>query len=344
MPYWWDDDPFERYWLEITDRDDIGGDLWAPLEHRSGGLTASYQLVPEVKVGDTVVHYDSGSRRIVGTSRAAGPPREKRITWSARGTVARRAGDRPIDRRGISVPLDDFAALERPLDLDRIRGRGRDLMAVRATLRHRYGKRTALYYPWVPYGATGPIRTMQSYLCKLPREVLPHLPELGLGHGPADMEELVGELFKEWAVRPSSARRGRGQGFSADPEVNAAIEAYAMDKATTYYGTSWHINDVHANSSYDLKCTKLGMEKHVEVKGTRSDGMQVLLTPNEVTHAREYPDVALFIVYGVEVDRTEDGEVVVSGGAVRKLDPWIIDDGAAVPVGYKYEVPLTPGA
>ena len=30
MADWWDGIPDERYWCEVTDRDDIGANLWCP--------------------------------------------------------------------------------------------------------------------------------------------------------------------------------------------------------------------------------------------------------------------------------------------------------------------------
>ena len=38
-----------------------------------------------------------------------------------------------------------------------------------------------------------------------------------------------------------------------------------------------------ATESYDLICRRGDEVKHVEVKGTTTDGAEVILTPNEVT-------------------------------------------------------------
>lgn len=107
MAYWWSDDPGERYWIEVTRRPDIGGDLVAPRLGRGGGFTASYRLVPEVAVGDVVVHYDSAQEAIVGASRVVGSAYPKAIYWAARGTSARRAGVRPSWLPGVAVPWNN---------------------------------------------------------------------------------------------------------------------------------------------------------------------------------------------------------------------------------------------
>jgi hypothetical protein len=63
------------------------------------------------------------------------------------------------------------------------------------------------------------------------------------------------------------------------------------------------------------------------VKVTNTDGIEVILTPNEVRHAREYPSTALFILSNIDLDRADDGIVTVAGGNLHLFDPWPIDDG-----------------
>lgn len=45
---WWDDAPEQVYWLEITQRSDIGADLAAPQFNYRGDEYWSYALVREV--------------------------------------------------------------------------------------------------------------------------------------------------------------------------------------------------------------------------------------------------------------------------------------------------------
>jgi hypothetical protein len=80
----------------------------------------------------------------------------------------------------------------------------------------------------------------------------------------------------------------------------------------------------------------------VEVKGTTTDGVEVILTPNEVRHAREYEHTALFILSNISLERSRDGTVVASGGVRRLIDPWDIEQGALIPVGFRY-MPLVDG-
>ena len=66
----------------------------------------------------------------------------------------------------------------------------------------------------------------------------------------------------------------RGQGFNSSSKSRVAVELAAMKKAIAYYqNDGWHVDDMSSNNPYDLKCTKPnGVEIHVEVKGTTSDG------------------------------------------------------------------------
>jgi hypothetical protein len=90
---WWEGLPSERYWMEITDRDDVGSDLFAPQFDDGGRAHWSYNLVTEVRVGDVVLHWHKtlqGAPAMVGWSLVSGPPEHSEIVWQARGTFGAR--------------------------------------------------------------------------------------------------------------------------------------------------------------------------------------------------------------------------------------------------------------
>jgi hypothetical protein len=353
MAYWWDSRPNERLWIEITRRGDLGKDLRAPRLGRGGGLTASYKLVPEVAAGDVVVHYRSDLEAIVGASLAVGAARPQAIYWAARGMSARRAHVRPKWLPGVAVPLDHFQALIHPLPLQTLRHREAALMAIRADLSNGPGDGSRLYFPWVPYaGGSEPMRTWQVYLAKLPTAVLDVLPELQplvaavsqaapMPGAVADVD--VAGAFDTAAGRSTTASARRsggsgGQGFAVDQELKVAVEALAMNAATEYFSSDWDVDDVHAGESFDLLCRRSGVELHVEVKGTTTAGLDVLLTPKEVDHAGSHP-MALFVLASITATRNPGGGVSVSGGVPRVINPWHIGTGQLAPVGYKYTLP-----
>ena len=203
-----------------------------------------------------------------------------------------------------------------------------------------------IYFPWIPYQDT--LRTFQSYLVKMPREAIRLFPQLramvdqAKSQAPGLVLTSPAEQAEE-AVKDAAgkvARRGRGQGFQLDQEVKVAVEALAMNMATAFYSKTWDVEDVHGTKSYDLICRRGDEVKHVEVKGTTTDGAEVILTPNEVRHAREHPCAALFVVSDITVERAEDGTVITTEGKQHLYDPWHLDDGTLKPLGFRYQVPV----
>lgn len=83
---WWRDDPAQDYWMEITDRADLGADLHAPQVDGAGRDYWSYSLVASVRPGDVVLHWHKsllGSPGIVAYSTAAHGPLADEIVWAS---------------------------------------------------------------------------------------------------------------------------------------------------------------------------------------------------------------------------------------------------------------------
>jgi hypothetical protein len=107
-----------------------------------------------------------------------------------------------------------------------------------------------------------------------------------------------------------------------------AVELRAMCVVSgAYTDDGWVVEDVSAILPYDLRITRDGEEKHVEVKGTAGEGSAIALTANEVTHARQVPQLAvLAIVHDIEI-HDPAGSPSAVGGVRRVWDPWTLDDG-----------------
>jgi hypothetical protein len=156
------------------------------------------------------------------------------------------------------------------------------------------------------------------------------------GHESAE----ITEARREIAVR--AGKRPGGQGFAVSLEARLIVEDYAMLLAEEHYrAESWMVKNVSANQSYDLCCQRPGSpDLHVEVKGTTTDGAEILLTPNEVAHARlQYPHVALFVVSQIALAQDATGELRASGGIARRYEPWQVDVGTLKALGYSYLLP-----
>ncbi|RKR29820.1 DUF3883 domain-containing protein [Arthrobacter oryzae] len=127
-------------------------------------------------------------------------------------------------------------------------------------------------------------------------------------------------LDSETADRPGAA----GQGLQMDAEVRKAIEDAAQDRLMNYFrDRSWAVTDTRHNSPYDAVADKGTERIYLEAKGTQSRGDSVIVTRNEVNHARHHPGAC---VMGVWSDmKLVDGVVDRGAGKFRVL-PFSPDD------------------
>ena len=142
-----------------------------------------------------------------------------------------------------------------------------------------------------------------------------------------DLEELVRE-------------RGRGQGPGLSATERSLVERRAMEVAARQFERDgWIVEDVSAVSPYDLLCWhESRMPRRVEVKGAACGASAVILTRNEVLAARADPAAAtLAIVHGIMLDRSR---AKATGGILRIINPWKLDDSALSPIAHRYAVPM----
>jgi len=112
------------------------------------------------------------------------------------------------------------------------------------------------------------------------------------------------------------------QGYEQDPEIRRILERYAVERALEHYKPkTTRIEE--KGQPYDLDCyTAGGGHFRVEVKGTRTNGDAVIVTRNEVQHARKgSPRVELFILSDISLGGGP-GAYVATGGEVRILEDW----------------------
>lgn len=182
---WWASDAGERFWLEATDREDIGADLRAPLADAAGRENWRYTLFREALPGDIVFHYDGRlANAIVGWSQIAGPPQSRSLVWKARGTYARERGAVPEQLPGYSVPLSEYRRLPEPLTLEQLRAEHSNIAQLVAGLEES-GKRP-LYFPF-EISDRRAIRPMQGYAFKLPADFVMAFPQLRVAIASSDL-------------------------------------------------------------------------------------------------------------------------------------------------------------
>lgn len=137
---WWAGDPSERYWLEITDRADLGTNLWAPQLDDGGRPTWGYELVTAVRPGDMVMHWSKlGTKALVAYSHVVGMPQASTILWQSHGTYGRQHGGPTSSEPAWEAPLGGYTKLKNPVSLARIRSIEPQVRAIRAALEAVHG-------------------------------------------------------------------------------------------------------------------------------------------------------------------------------------------------------------
>jgi hypothetical protein len=132
-----------------------------------------------------------------------------------------------------------------------------------------------------------------------------------------------------------------GQGPLADPATRKVVELRAMELAAAWYqGAEYNVEDTSADRPYDLLCRRGEDEVHVEIKGTTGAGESVILTRNEVNHARRSNvRTDLFVVGHIQVIR--DGNVVQANGGevVAHVRGWVPSEEDLTPIQFEYRIP-----
>lgn len=148
----------------------------------------------------------------------------------------------------------------------------------------------------------------------------------------ADTIAAVGEVIEP--------RRGKPRRRLTAAE-SKAVEQYAVDRARAHFDAlGYTTKDVGATESYDVHATKGQHVVKVEVKGTTSDGSDIVLTANEVVlHTDSFPDNALVIVRHINLQRDEDRPTTTGGEPIVEF-PWKLDPDNLEPIAYRYRTGL----
>ena len=315
---WWDDS--QIYWIEVTDRSDLGANLLAPKVSHSGLPTPSYTLVSHVKPGDVVFHWwkqGSGEPGFVARSVASSPAVDSWIDWQARGTYGRKAGEDTEGREAWLVALEAYEELRDVVTLSDVRDGEEAVRQVRNELQDLHG--SPLYFPFA-ISEKRPIRTAQGYLFKLPAELV----------------DVLG-LDSPVPRKPDAPRRKRKP---VDAALRKAIERHAVEAALAHLDeldfTTLDVGDVE---SYDIDATAPdGQHFFVEVKGSSSDASTVNLTANEVQLTSAGKSV-LFVIDRIDWSRDSAGQIRTSGGRLRVWWTWTPAPESLLATEYRYVLP-----
>jgi hypothetical protein len=154
-----------------------------------------------------------------------------------------------------------------------------------------------------------------------------------------------GNLLRNPYVEVSSKRAAaiaqeQAAGFQSNPAIRKAVEEYAMKIAKDALEDLHYVNfnRTSAYKEYDYTCDKGGKAFFVEVKGTQTKGKTVILTKNEVEHARSNSaNSIIVIVHTVDVS-VKKTNIHVSGGTTVIKEQWQLQPEHLSPIQYAWTV------
>ena len=255
---WWTDDPTQKYWIEITDRDDIGAELRAPQLADDDKPEWGYELVRFVRPDDVVLHWRavSGHRDLIGYSRVTGPAYEATWAWQSKGTSGRARTGPEVEEPAWMAPLAGLTLFPAPLTRAQLQTYKVKVLDLKARLTEAYGG-ASLYFPFYEYGGKE-LRVTQAYMAKFPAQLLTLF----------GLDAVPGAQAARKAVEPGRRSR-RGSGYLSDVKLKRAVERHAVGLVRKRYeAEGYTCRDVGSTHSYDLHLTKGSEEIHVEVKGS----------------------------------------------------------------------------
>ncbi|GAA4623031.1 hypothetical protein [Cellulomonas oligotrophica] len=154
-------------------------------------------------------------------------------------------------------------------------------------------------------------------------------------------DALVG-LEALWAEHRTStvvadrARAGRGR--EPAPARRRAVEDAAWERLVRHFvADGWQVEDTRTTQPYDAVATRGPQARYLTATGTQTAADHVLVTEEEIEHARAHPDACVLgVLAGVVLD--EAGDAVPGTGHLRVL-PWDPDAGTLTPATYRYTPP-----
>ncbi len=127
----------------------------------------------------------------------------------------------------------------------------------------------------------------------------------------------------------------RSAGFQPNSKIRKVVELHAMGRAEKEFKTQgYEVEDVSKKRPYDLYCTKSNEVKYVEVKGTQSDGMDIVLTAGEVNFIQKNgANSVLCVVHGITVKGRRRPKAL---GGKLSLEPFDLSAGVLKPLAFTF--------
>lgn len=156
-------------------------------------------------------------------------------------------------------------------------------------------------------------------------------------NGPNLIDDADSELEEDIALLHENSGRAGGQGLNLNKVDRKLIEQHAMDRALAFFGQK--AEDVSKTQSYDIHMNLGSHHCFIEVKGTQTNGNEVILTKNEVKFMKQALkngyDTILFVVFNISLKGRGKNRRAY-GGKERIIQPFDIRDTSLTPLSYKY--------
>lgn len=191
---WWERRPEERYWLDVTSREDPDGFLASPQGEGSDASRWTRRLIKHVRGGDVIFHYDAAQGGIVAASVCHGRVENRWLSWS---TVA---GNNVEEgrMRSWSIGLDPPTLLDAVVPLSEIARIQWSLYPALRALEDEVGD--PLYYPF-EMGSQRDTRPLPGYVLKLPAILV---------HGIPGLASAAAQYNRSQGITPLAAIRSSG--------------------------------------------------------------------------------------------------------------------------------------
>lgn len=339
---WWNDDPTQRYWMQITDRPDLeDGPLLSPKLPR---LTPGYDLVSQVQPGDRVLHWraDARTRGLVGWSEV----KEHATVIPVYTWLPHHGEGEERTTPGWRAVLGQFHAFASPVTSVQLLPIIEQILAVGQALKAQY--KGTIYFPIVKYGADRPVdrqevRAVQAYFAKFPVELFDVIPGISSARIDTLLDLAETDLPEDFqpGKKAPKGRTTRAQ----DPKLRAAVERRSLDIAKGYYMDELGGSEYEeVGKPYDIRVTIQGTPRRCEVKGSSMQIDTVELTANEVEHGTAFTPIDLVVVDNIVPIRDPDtGEVTsATGGRRRVWTDWTPLQSDLKASTYDYTLPTLP--
>jgi hypothetical protein len=334
---WWESSLEEKFWIESTDRTDIGRNLLAPISTNAG-----QKLVAFVEDGDVVFHYYQPTKSIVAFSVAKGFPKIDEIRWPDR----KKSEISPAYK----IDLINYTELDEPISLKEIQDKQSSIRTIKSALDKKYDGKS-IYFPFqIPKEKI--IQPAQgAYLSKMPKALVDIFPsavqQLGQDIAP-EISNFKSPITSKLATYKPSISKPPAEssyGIQTDEKKKKATELRGMVLATKYLEKlGYSVKDVSSQKrlGYDIRATKGDEVVGVEVKASIMSRIEVAVTTAEVEYAQIAGEEFRSLLYVVDqIVCTKDGEEYkTSGGRERFWWDWNPDSDSLSPIDYRFTLPI----